>query len=121
MTKLVALVSEPQKISRRSALLGLGAIAAPAITRTPGLLMPVRRRLSPALIAREKARLAFERGEVEYFELTKESAAMVARFCAARFYRFPPLEMRKITAAEAPAIARDGRLIRRYSLPEGEA
>jgi hypothetical protein len=42
-------------ISRRKAFLGLAAVAAPFVIRTPGLLMPVRCRLSAALIARREA------------------------------------------------------------------
>jgi hypothetical protein len=46
LRELLALIPEPENISRRGALLGLSAaIAAPFVIRTPGLLMPVRNRI----------------------------------------------------------------------------
>jgi hypothetical protein len=40
-----------------------------------------------------------------WLELTPESAAMVARFSIAGFYRFPPLELRRLRKAIRSAFA----------------
>jgi hypothetical protein len=81
-------------LTKRQAFLCLAAIAAPAIIRTPGLLMPVRYRqplVSAALIARRRADKRL--GKVSHLVLTPESRAVIARASALGFYRLPPLQL----------------------------
>jgi hypothetical protein len=80
-------------ISRRDAFLGLAAVAAPAIIRTPGLLMPVRFRPPSEATPFKHVRPDCIVGPIRFMGLTPRTKAMLARAPVVGFWRPPPLDL----------------------------